>query len=258
MWSGVKQVPGVTAADEHNGYGWISSVTTTTVNHLATVKMSPKTSTQWLMQIITKIADPDLQHTPHPSLALSLFPQRRNTLMGSARHSHSSSDHSFNSPLHPSTSHSHLCTSTSYSHVDSIEPAWTKEHQAQFGMAIARLTASAGFLLVWVDNPEWITFCAKFIPGFMLRANGRIYTIRVDNTSTEHKTAALLLVCLQAAITEVEDKFNIKVVAVVTNALGECHKAHCDLLKKYLSLWLSTVMPIRSISLLVITSNRTP
>ncbi|KZP09653.1 hypothetical protein FIBSPDRAFT_759650, partial [Athelia psychrophila] len=54
------------------------------------------------------------------------------------------------------------------------------------------------------------------------------------NTSTEHKTAVLLLVCLEAAITEVEEIFNIKVITVVTDSSGGCCKAHCNLLNKYL------------------------
>lgn len=61
----------------------------------------------------------------------------------------------------------------------------------------------------------------------------QVYTVRVDDTSTERKTAALLLVRLEAAITEVEERFNIKVVAVVTDASGECRKARRDLLKNY-------------------------
>lgn len=61
----------------------------------------------------------------------------------------------------------------------------------------------------------------------------QIYTVRVDDTSTERKTAALLLVRLEAAIQEVEERFHCEVVGVVTDASGECRKARRDLLKKY-------------------------
>ena len=34
-----------------------------------------------------------------------------------------------------------------------------------FETCIARLTASAGLPLSWVDNPEWIDFIHRFLPG---------------------------------------------------------------------------------------------
>ena len=43
--------------------------------------------------------------------------------------------------------------------------AWSRESQRSFETCLARLTASAGFLLSWVDNPEWITFCDEFLPA---------------------------------------------------------------------------------------------
>ena len=34
-----------------------------------------------------------------------------------------------------------------------------------FETAIARLTASAGLPLRWVENPEWLALCERFIPS---------------------------------------------------------------------------------------------
>jgi len=34
-----------------------------------------------------------------------------------------------------------------------------------FETAIARLTASAGLPLQWVENPEWLALCKRFIPS---------------------------------------------------------------------------------------------
>ena len=46
--------------------------------------------------------------------------------------------------------------------------------------------------------------------------------MKVDDTSEECKTAEKLLEHLEAAIKEVEEKWRAKVVAIVTDASGEC------------------------------------
>lgn len=42
---------------------------------------------------------------------------------------------------------------------------WTKEDQAEFECMLVRLTASANFPLSWVENPVWLQFCDRFLPG---------------------------------------------------------------------------------------------
>ena len=42
---------------------------------------------------------------------------------------------------------------------------WSHELQTRFETQIARLTASAGLPLSWVDNPEWIDFVHQFLPA---------------------------------------------------------------------------------------------
>lgn len=42
--------------------------------------------------------------------------------------------------------------------------AWSDARQMRFEERILRLTASAGFPLSWVENPEWLNFCTEFIP----------------------------------------------------------------------------------------------
>jgi len=46
-----------------------------------------------------------------------------------------------------------------------IDPAldWPWEKQQSFEVHIARLTASAGFPLAWVNNTEWINFYTEFL-----------------------------------------------------------------------------------------------
>ena len=44
-------------------------------------------------------------------------------------------------------------------------PSWSSVRQKQFERSIARLTASAGLPLSWVDNAEWIAFVEEFLPA---------------------------------------------------------------------------------------------
>jgi hypothetical protein len=48
-----------------------------------------------------------------------------------------------------------------------VDPSlqWSPERQRRFETRVARLTASAGFSLSWVDNVEWIDLCNEFIPA---------------------------------------------------------------------------------------------
>ena len=57
--------------------------------------------------------------------------------------------------------------------------------------------------------------------------------MKVDDTSEERKTADKLLEHLEAAMKEVEEKWGAKVVAIVTDASGECRKARRILGRKY-------------------------
>lgn len=48
---------------------------------------------------------------------------------------------------------------------DMIVPAWSSARKKQFEHRVLRLTASAGFALSWVENPEWLRLCEEFIPA---------------------------------------------------------------------------------------------
>jgi len=41
---------------------------------------------------------------------------------------------------------------------------WTNADQADWEAGLARVTASAGLPLRWVENPEWLKLCDRFIP----------------------------------------------------------------------------------------------
>lgn len=79
---------------------------------------------------------------PSPALSESSFPE----LSKQRRVSHAASSHS-----RPGTA--------------AGLPVWTAGHQERYESCIARLTASANFPLAWVENPEWLAFCDKFVAG---------------------------------------------------------------------------------------------
>jgi hypothetical protein len=45
------------------------------------------------------------------------------------------------------------------------DPGWSKGEQALFETTVARLTASAGLPFRWVENPEWLALCERFMPN---------------------------------------------------------------------------------------------
>ncbi|EKM48772.1 uncharacterized protein PHACADRAFT_202419 [Phanerochaete carnosa HHB-10118-sp] len=51
---------------------------------------------------------------------------------------------------------------------------WTDSCQERFEMLITRLTASANLPHRWVENPEWVTLVAKFIPGAKLFSRNKL------------------------------------------------------------------------------------
>ncbi|KAF4622376.1 hypothetical protein D9613_009287 [Agrocybe pediades] len=157
------------------------------------------------------------------------------------------------------------------------------DSQDMFEKMIGRLTASAGFPLSWVTNPEFIEFCKTFIPNavvpsrksltrriipsilstirietrsraagklltvqcdgwtgensihfvaFMASAAKQLYTVRVNDTTIERKTAENLLVQMEDVILHLESDWRAKVIAFTTDASGESKKARSLLQKK--------------------------
>ena len=77
------------------------------------------------------------------------------------------------------------------SFIDSPQPAqWSKGEQAHFETSLARLTASAGFPLRWVENPEWLAFCERWMPNAK-NPSRKVLTQRlIPATLKEFKTSA--------------------------------------------------------------------
>lgn len=118
-----------------------------------------------------------LQMSALPSPAISTLPSPQLSALPSplintfplSHGSHHPLLHFDQSPT-ASTSHS-LHVEPATSHI--LQPApppvswgdWPKELQMRFETHIARLTASAGLPLSWVDNLEWIDFVHQFLPA---------------------------------------------------------------------------------------------
>jgi CO dehydrogenase/acetyl-CoA synthase delta subunit len=61
----------------------------------------------------------------------------------------------------------------------------------------------------------------------------KVYTVWVHDASTERKTADKFLTLLEEVVKEIEEKWGSVVVAIVTDASGECRKARREFVKKY-------------------------
>lgn len=74
-----------------------------------------------------------------------------------------------------------------------IDPTliWSPEKQKSFDTRIARMTASAGFPLSWVDNAEWIDFCTEFVPAAKLPSRKTLTGRLLPAAITELRTAAM-------------------------------------------------------------------
>ena len=70
----------------------------------------------------------------------------------------------------------------------------------------------------------------------MVAVNGKVHPIQVDNISGDCKTAENPVQHLERAMEELMTKWEIALVAIVTDTSGECHKAKKILQLKYPSL----------------------
>ncbi|KAG2066160.1 hypothetical protein BDR04DRAFT_1030769 [Suillus decipiens] len=86
------------------------------------------------------------------------------------------------SGLYRSVSQPVTTASGSFSpHIAAHWPAgqpWTDADQADWEAGLARVTASAGLPLRWVENPEWLKLCDRFIPRAKI-PSAKVLTKRV-------------------------------------------------------------------------------
>ena len=105
---------------------------------------------------ISALPSPQLSALPSPLInALSLSHGNPYPLLYPDQSPAVSTPHS----LHVEPVTSHMLQLTPLSHLGD----WSQALQVTFETQIARLTASAGLPLSWVDNPEWIDFIHQFL-----------------------------------------------------------------------------------------------
>ena len=100
-------------------------------------------------------------------------------------------------PSHPkrvrlSRSVSHSRPPSFVEHESLQQPSWSTGDQALFEKSLARLTASAGFPLRWVENPEWQAFCEQWIPNAKIPSRKVLAQRIIPATLKEFKEAAKL------------------------------------------------------------------
>ncbi|KAH9162790.1 ribonuclease H-like domain-containing protein [Lactarius sanguifluus] len=101
-----------------------------------------------------------------------------------------------------------------------------------FETAVAHLTASAGLPLRWVENPEWLALCERFLPNAKSPSR-KNHVIRVHDASGERKTAENLFPELEKVLSDLEQSWNITVVAITSDAGGDALKGRKMAHRKY-------------------------
>lgn len=70
-----------------------------------------------------------------------------------------------------------------------VQVSWSDSQHARFEWWIARLTASCGFPLSWVENPIWLAFCAEYIPQAIVPSR-KVLTKRIIPTEVKRLRAS--------------------------------------------------------------------
>ncbi|KAG1724414.1 hypothetical protein EDB19DRAFT_1897921 [Suillus lakei] len=123
-------------------------------------------------------------------------------------------------------------------------------NQADWEISLARLTASTGLPLQWVENHKWKVLCDHFllrakIPsakvltqranatlqcdgwtgenhhhllGFMMTAQRKLHTVKVHDTSRDPQTAEELLWQILEAISKIETEWGATGITYTTDA----------------------------------------
>lgn len=87
-----------------------------------------------------------------------------------------------------------------------------------------------------LQDDGWTGINHHHLLASMVSANGQVHSIQVDDVSGDCKTAEKLIEHLERAISELKANWDIVLVAIITDASGECRKAKKILRLKYLEL----------------------
>lgn len=111
-------------------------------------------------------AQPSFQFTSTSSLGLSqsMYPHSTGGSVPSTR----APSPAYSDVTQSSRPSKQACRSDSFLSVNQApfpgyDPGWSKGEQALFETSVARLTASAGLPFRWVENPEWLALCERFM-----------------------------------------------------------------------------------------------
>ncbi|KAG1742877.1 hypothetical protein EDB19DRAFT_1894854 [Suillus lakei] len=105
-------------------------------------------------------------------------------------------------------------------------------NQADWEISLARLTASTGLPLQWVENHKWKVLCANatlqcdgwtgenhhHLLGFMMTAQRKLHTVKVHDASRDPQTAEELLWQILEAISKIETEWGATGIACTTDA----------------------------------------
>lgn len=113
-------------------------------------------------------AQPTFQFTTTSSLgsSQSMYPPSTSSSVPSTRApSPAFSDATQSSRPSKRARRSDLLLSVNQAAFPGYDLGWSKGEQALFETSVARLTASAGLPFRWVENPEWLALCERFMPS---------------------------------------------------------------------------------------------
>ena len=122
----------------------------------------PSPPASWVISVVSSLA---------PSDSASAVPSRSNSLRWSCSHQSQETVHA------------------------SLE--WSPTHQQRFEERLIRLTASAGFPLSWIENPEWLDLCCDFIPAAKSPSRKTLTRRILPKTLLALRTAVKQTICGQ-------------------------------------------------------------
>lgn len=182
-WSGATLVPGMFPPNSTSSQMLPPSLPSTRFN-------SPALTTHSMMPspAVSVLPSPSLSSQPSPQLSALQFPGINTLPTPHLGQLPAWSDQSLTPTLQP------ISIDPTASGSQLVQPPnngpWSPQLQALFEVHIARLTAAASFSLSWVDNPEWIAFVQRFIPGAISPSRKVLSTRLIPRVAEDYRQTA--------------------------------------------------------------------
>ncbi|KAI5898768.1 uncharacterized protein SCHCODRAFT_02173469 [Schizophyllum commune H4-8] len=84
-----------------------------------------------------------------------------------------------------------------------------------------------------LQEDGWTGVDGRYLLAFMITVDGKVYTVRVHDGTSEPRSAEHLAELLEAAVKECKEKYGVDVIAICTDASGESRKARSILAKRF-------------------------